>query len=83
MQFVGCDRAQFLLLCPKTDMHFALSRVVLGGSTLTIVAIGGSKPVTVFGVLVEGIYAFTQRTFFFAGRSALTSGNCFWEEMFI
>ena len=64
VQFVGCDRAQFLLLCPKTDMHFALSPVVLGGSTLTIVAIGGSKPVIMFGVLGEGIYAFMQRTFF-------------------
>ena len=55
-------------------MHCALS-LVLGGSALTIVTIGGSKPVTRFGVLAQGIGVFIQRTLF-ASRSMLPSHNC-------
>lgn len=75
LQFIGCDWAQILLLCPKTDMHCALLLVVLGGSALTIVAIGGSKPATRFGVLAEGISVFIRRTLF-ASRSMFPSDNC-------
>jgi len=56
-------------------MHCALLLVVLGGSALTIVAIGGSKPATRFGVLAEGISVFIRRTLF-ASRSMFPSDNC-------
>jgi hypothetical protein len=56
-------------------MHCALSLVVLGGSTLTIAAVGGSKHVTRFGVLAEGISVFIQRTLF-ASRNMFPSDNC-------
>jgi hypothetical protein len=75
LQFVGCDWAQILLLWPKTNMHCVLSLLVLGGSALTIVAIGGGKPVTRFGVLAEGISVFIRRTLF-ASRSMFPSDYC-------
>jgi hypothetical protein len=81
LQFIDCDWAQFLLLCPKTDMHCALSLIVLGGSALTIVTIGDSKPVTRFGVLAEGIDVFIWRNFF-AGISTFPSGICLFGRNF-
>jgi hypothetical protein len=75
LQLVGCDWAQILLLCPKTDVHCALS-LVLGGSALTIVAIGGRKPVNRFCVLAEDISVFIRRTLF-------ASRSMFWEEISI
>jgi len=75
LQFVGCDWAQILLLCPKTHIHCALSLIVFGGIALTIVAICGTKPVTRFGVLAEDISVFIRRSLF-ASRSMFPSDNC-------
>ena len=56
-------------------MHCALSLAVLGGSALTIVAIGGSKPMTIFGVLAEGISVLIRRSLF-ASRNMFPPDNC-------